>query len=333
VNGRSALPPIIGESPAIRRLTELARRIAPSPHPVLLVGETGTGKEVFAQNIHAWSRRRGRIVDLNCGAFPQDLIEGLLFGTRRGSYTDAVDSKGLIAAAHGGTLFLDELHQLSLDGQAKLLRVLDTGEVQRLGDEQPRRVDFRLVAAVQEDIEDRMWAGDFRRDLYARLAGYVLCLPPLVERPEDLMPLARHFAEHEGLTLAPQCERVLRSRSWMGGNVRELKFAVQRAAAFSDTKVITPVVLAKSLAIVPAWTGARRAIVPDHATLLHVCEAHRWHAQNAARALRISRITLWRRLEDLGISLREVKKEFRIVSSAALGVASIRTAERPSTIV
>ncbi len=322
------VPPIIGDSAEIRRLADLARRIAPSTHPILLVGETGVGKEVFAQNIHAWSRRRGRMVDLNCGAFPRELMEGLLFGTRRGSYTDAVDSKGLIAAARGGTLFLDELHCLPLEGQAKLLRVLDTGEVQRLGDERPRRVRFRLVAAVQEDIADRITLGDFRRDLFQRIAGYVLNLPSLAERPEDVMPLARHFAAREGRDLHPACERVLRHRTWPG-NVRELKFAIQRAAALAEGGVVTPVALAKSLAIAPPRLAMRSSVFPSDIDVLEACEAQRWSAQRAAAALGISRITLWRRLRAMGLSLRASRKELRIVSLVASSSGKVRTPGRP----
>ncbi len=317
---RTSAPPIIGESSAIQRLAALARRIAPTKHPILLVGETGVGKEVFAQNIHAWSRRRGRIVDLNCAAFPRELMEGLLFGTRRGSYTDAVDSKGLVAAAQGGTLFLDELHCLSLEGQAKLLRVLDTGEVQRLGDERSRRVRFRLVAAVQEDIGERIAAGEFRRDLFQRVAGFVLNVPPLAERPDDLMPLARHFAASEGRELHPACERVLRHRTWPG-NVRELKFAIQRAAGLAEGEVITPVVLAKALAIIPSLLAQRPPVFPSDLNILESCEAERWHAQRTAAGLRISRITLWRRLEAMGLSLRAAKKQMRIVSPVTEMVA------------
>ncbi len=320
-------PPIVGDSPAIRKLTELARRIAPSPLPILLVGETGTGKEVFAQNIHAWSRRRGRLVDVNCGAFPRELMEGILFGTRRGSYTDAVDSQGLVATAQGGTLFLDELHALPLEGQVKLLRVLDTGEVQRLGDERARPVRFRLVAAVQEDIEERIARGEFRRDLFARCAGSVLHLPPLADRPDDLMPLARHFAEDEKRTLDPGCARVLRSRSWRGGNVRELKFAVQRAAVLAEQGEITAVILAKSLAIVPPADATERRVPPD-LELLEACDQNRWHGQRAAAALGMSRITLWRRLAALGLSVRAARKQSRIVSRVRTDGRNISTPER-----
>ncbi len=315
VNGIS-VPPIIGNSPALRRVADLARRFAGTSHPILLVGETGTGKEVFARNIHAWSRRRGRFVDLNCGAFPHELIEGLLFGTRKGSYTGAENNAGLIAAANGGTLFLDELHHLPVAGQVKLLRVLETGEVQRLGDEQPRRVRFRLVAAVQEDIGAQIASGDFRHDLFQRIAGYVLELPSLAERPEDLMLLARHFAECEGRDVHPACERVLRQQTWPG-NVRELKFAIQRAAVLTEGELITPVVLAKSLAIMPPELAMRRSVFPPDLDVLEACETHRWHAQRAAAGLGISRITLWRRLQALGLSARAAKKQLRIVSSVA----------------
>ncbi len=315
VSSIATIPPIIGNSPELARLVDLARRFAETPHPILLVGQTGTGKEVFARNIHAWSRRRGRFVVQNCGAIPDELIEGLLFGVRKGSYTGAENNTGLIAAANGGTLFLDELHHLPIAGQVKLLRVLETGEVQRLGDEQPRHVRFRLVAAVQEDIGAQIASGVFRQDLFQRIAGYVLKLPSLAERPDDVMLLARHFAEREGRDLHPACERVLRQRMWPG-NIRELKFAIQRAAVLAEGELITPVVLAKSLAIVPP-VGDGPSVFPLDVDVLEACETHRWHVQRAAGGLGISRITLWRRLQALGLSARAAKKQSRIVSSVA----------------
>ena len=312
------VPPIIGDSRVIRRLVTLARRVAPGRHALLLAGATGTGKEAFARNIHAWSGVRGALVDVNCAALPEGLIEGLLFGAKRGAYTGAVaDQRGFVEAAQGGTLFLDELDSLPLEGQGKLLRVLETGEVERLGETESRSVRFRLIAAVKDDIGCAVEAGGFRRDLFMRIAGFVLSLPPLVKRPEDLMLLAAHFAAAEGRAVDPACEPVLR-RYWWPGNVRELRMTLQRASVLTSGISIGPVIMAEAMAMIPQWAESHPAFPPD-VEILHACSEYRWHAQRTARALGMGRTTLWRRLGALGLSLRQAKKGEPIVSRVARG--------------
>ena len=181
---------IIGESPAIRRALALAERYARSRLPILLVGPTGTGKELFAHHIHERSGQPGPLVEVNCCALPRDMVESLLFGHRRGAFTGAIESTvGYVERSDGGTLFLDELESLAFEAQGKLLRVLETGDVERLGIGAKRHVDLRVVSAVQDDISGAVDGGRFRRDLFQRVAGVVIKLPPLSTRPEDVVPL------------------------------------------------------------------------------------------------------------------------------------------------
>src|SRR2546429_2972043 len=221
---------IVGVSPAIRHAVIVAERYARTNLPVLLVGATGTGKELFAQHIHNRSGRPGPLVDVNCCALPREMVESLLFGHRRGAFTGAIDSVvGHVERSDRGTLFLDELGSLAPDAQGKLLRVLETGDVQPLGSSTKRRVDLRVVSAAQDDIRDALKNGRFRRDLFQRLAGVVIDLPPLVERMEDVVLIAEHVAEANGKTLDPGVRSVLEHHSWPG-NVRELRFVIERAS-------------------------------------------------------------------------------------------------------
>ncbi len=208
---------IIGRSPAMRRALGLVERFAPTDIPILLVGETGRGKDLLAQEIHRLSGREGEFVDVNCGALPRDLVEGELFGHRRGAFTGATrDRRGLVTAADRGTLFLDEVVSLPPDGQAKLLRVLETHEVRRLGESHKERVDIRVVAAAQEGVLAQMKKGAFRRDLYQRLAGIVIELPPLRTRDNDVVEIAAHLLADTGHVLGESAPAVLRSHSWGG---------------------------------------------------------------------------------------------------------------------
>jgi len=220
---------IVGVSPAIRRGLVVAERYARTRLPILLVGATGTGKELFAEHIHERSGRPGPLVDVNCCALPRDMVESLLFGHRRGAFTGAVDSTvGHVERSDGGTLFLDELASLVPDAQGKLLRVLESGETQPLGAATKRRVDLRVICAVQDDIWTALDAGRFRRDLFQRVAGVVIELPPLAARPEDIVPLAEHFANLQGRRLEGGVDSVLVNYPWPG-NVRELRMAIERA--------------------------------------------------------------------------------------------------------
>jgi transcriptional regulator with PAS, ATPase and Fis domain len=313
VNG-DELAPIVGVSAAIRKAVRLVERFAPTELSILLVGATGVGKELFARHIHHRSRRRGELVDVDCGALPRDMVEGLLFGYRRGAFTGAVEERrGLIEASHGGTLFLDELTSLPEEGQRKLLRVLETSEVRRLGETQKRRVDLRVVAAAQDDLDEGLVTGALRRDLYERLSGVVIRLPPLAERRNDIVAIARHFTTLQGRTLDARAERVLTEYPWPG-NVRELRKVIERAGAMVSNGSLPPWALLEAIALglppAPTSVGGRRRIgVPpgELDRLRSLGEAHGWDAQKMADAEGLGRSGLYARLKRVGVSMKELR--------------------------
>ncbi|MGH9738493.1 MAG: sigma 54-interacting transcriptional regulator [Candidatus Acidiferrales bacterium] len=236
------LPDMIGTSRTMQQICRLARLVAPRSTAVLIVGATGTGKELVARGIHALSRRsRGPFVVVNCAAIPESLLEAELFGFTRGAFTGAFQSRlGRIHAAHGGTLLLDEVGELPLSMQAKLLRFVQEGEVQRLGSADLFRVDARLIAATNADLLQRVREKQFREDLYYRLSIFPLNLPPLRNRTEDILPLAEHFLEtlsqQSALprkSLSLEASRLLRAHCWPG-NVRELQHSIERAFVLAD---------------------------------------------------------------------------------------------------
>lgn len=233
----AAFAPLIGDSPAIRAARHLAERAAPTAVTVMLQGETGTGKDVMARAIHDASPRSDKpFVAQNCAAIPHTMLEAELFGWEKGAFSGAhAAHPGLIASAHGGTLFLDEIGDMPLELQPKLLRVLQDGKVRALGATSERDVDIRIIVATHRDLEAKVANGSFRADLYYRLAVFPIRLAPLRDRPEDLVPLARHFLalcrDSLGSTItdvAPDVLRRLARHSWPG-NVRELRNAVERA--------------------------------------------------------------------------------------------------------
>lgn len=238
----------IGVSAPWCNLVELARKAAATQAPVLLVGETGTGKEEVARLVHRHSHRaRGPLVAVNCAAIPTELFESELFGHRRGSFTGALaDRDGRLRVAHGGTLFLDEINSLPLINQAKLLRVLEDGAFERLGDSRPTRVDIRLICASNSDLEQEAAAHRFRTDLFYRINVVTLTLPPLRDRPEDIEPLALAFLDeassghgHRLHGLAPATLELLRAHDWPG-NVRELRNVIERAALLESHDLLQP---------------------------------------------------------------------------------------------
>lgn len=238
------LPGMIGSSWAIRRVCRLARLVAPRKAAVLVTGATGTGKELVARGIHAVSpRSAGPFVVVNCAAIPESLLEAELFGFVRGAFTGAFQSRlGRIHAAHGGTLLLDEIGELPTSMQAKLLRFVQEGEVQRLGSADVFRVDARVIAATNADLLRRVREKQFREDLYYRLSTFPLDLPPLRKRPEDILPLAKFFleklCEESGLppkSFNPQTSRFLSGHAWPG-NIRELQHAIERALILSGDR-------------------------------------------------------------------------------------------------
>lgn len=233
---------VIGESKGLRAVMERAKQVAPTDAPVLILGETGSGKEVIARAIHAHSRRaRGPVVRVNCGAIPTELVDSELFGHERGSFTGAnAQRKGWFERADGGTLFLDEIGELPLAAQVRLLRVLQDGTLERVGGHQTISVDVRIVAATHRQLETMVGSGAFREDLWYRLSVFPLRLPSLRERPEDLKDLAEYFADAAGKRLGgsgllPTADDLtLLSRYHWPGNVRELGAVIERAAILGN---------------------------------------------------------------------------------------------------
>ncbi|HXO86184.1 MAG TPA: sigma 54-interacting transcriptional regulator [Gemmatimonadales bacterium] len=320
-----SLPPIVGNSPAIKKAIALIERFAPSALPVLLIGATGTGKELFARHIHWKSRRSGALVDVNCGALPHDIAESLLFGHRRGAFTGAVETvMGHFQRASGGTLFLDEVLHLTTAAQVKVLRALENGEVQPLGDWHKRSVDLRIVSAAQEDVGARLDRGDFRPDLFQRLAGIVIDLPCLADRPEDIVPLAEHFAGSRGQVLEAETRHVLEEHSWPG-NVRELRLAIERARCLVENGTLPATAVRDAIALGKlrqrederrsrdrrgSGTDRRRRTRPPRADddLIAACHRFSYEALRVAKHFNIGLSTVYDRLKAAGTSMRELRR-------------------------
>lgn len=238
---------MIGQSPLFLQAAKLAERVAPTDATVLLTGETGTGKEVFAQAIHLGSKRyHENFVAINCSAFTKDLLESELFGHKAGSFTNATrDQKGLFEEAHLGTIFLDEIGEMAIDLQAKLLRVLETGEFLKIGDSKPTKVDVRIIAATNRSFEKEIALGNFREDLFYRISVFQIELPPLRERMVDVVLLANEFLTIFSTQLNKKINsintdviEILQFHEWPG-NIRELKNVMERAVILANFETIT----------------------------------------------------------------------------------------------
>ncbi len=306
----------IGQGAVYQQLKTVIEKVAPTDATVLLLGESGTGKEVLAREIHRLSKRRDEpFVVCNCAALPETLIESELFGSEAGAFTGAKKSRrGSFELAHGGTIFLDEIGEMPLNIQAKFLRVLENQEIKRLGAEQSQRVDVRIIAATNRDLELLVQKGQFREDLFYRLNIINIKIPPLKERKEDI-PLLADFFVHQlsqkmGKTtqgLSPQALNVLMEYHWPG-NVRELKNAIERAVILSDSAQLTEndfqfLHRAKQLAE-PEQTHAWVQDLPlmpldqlEQVYIRHVLEKLNHNQSQAARTLGISPATLWRHLK------------------------------------
>ncbi len=239
-------PQIIGEDKKILAVEKQIKKIAPTDATVLIMGESGTGKELFARAIHDLSRRKGKpFVAINCAAIPETLLENELFGHEKGAYTGAYSSKiGKFEMAHRGTLFLDEIGDLSHNVQVKLLRVIETKQFERVGGTRTIEVDVRILAATNKDLKKSVQEKAFREDLYFRISVVPVIIPPLRERPSDIPPLVKHFAEKftrefkkRNLTVADEAVQLLQKYSWPG-NVRELENCIERAAILAEGEVI-----------------------------------------------------------------------------------------------
>ncbi|WP_150912304.1 sigma-54-dependent transcriptional regulator [Marinobacter halotolerans] len=240
-----------GNCDAMEKVFTLIRKVAPTETTVLIQGESGTGKELAARALHLMSPRASNpLISVNCAAIPESLIESELFGHEKGAFTGAVSARtGLIEAADGGSLFLDEIGELPAEAQARLLRVLQEGEIRKVGSTQSRKVDVRMIAATHRNLKAMTRTGDFREDLYYRLNVMQVRIPPLRERKPDILGLAHNFLRRQGakmgkpaLNLTPEAMRVLERHRWPG-NVRELENAIERATILCDNDLITPALL------------------------------------------------------------------------------------------
>jgi DNA-binding NtrC family response regulator len=298
LEARFDLRGIVYASDAMQAVVQMATQVARADVPVLITGPNGAGKEVIAEIIQANSSvREGPFVRVNIGALPAELLESELFGAEAGAYTGARARAGRFEAADGGTLFLDEIGNLSLSGQTRLLRVLQTGEFERLGSTQTRRVSVRILSATNTPLAEAIREGRFREDLYYRLNVIELAVPPLAERAEDILPLARHFLE-PGFELAPDAERALQGHAWPG-NVRELANCVRRACLLAGERTIR----AQALGLPAATRGASRE--PDRGDIEAALDRAQGVVARAARELGLSRQSLYRRMEKLGIAADE----------------------------
>jgi len=316
VEGRSDL---IGESASMQRVKTLIDKLAPTDSAVLILGETGTGKEMVARRVHEQSERAdGAFVAVNCGAIPENLVESEFFGHRKGAFTGADTARtGLFEVANGGTLFLDELGELDKSMQVKLLRFLESGEVRRVGENEPFKVDVRIVCATNCDLQEMVETGTFREDLVFRVNTFEIHLPPLRERREDIPELARHLiARHlkresvEDSILAPETVEILKQQEW-SGNVRQLANVLEHAVILSDGKCITPADLPQHIkrggtatAVSSEPTAAfsdepRTLREMEDQMILHVLKKHEGDKPTAAKELGIALKTLYNRLSQL----------------------------------
>ena len=311
---------IIGQSPALDSLVRSAKMVAATNVTVLLTGETGTGKEVFANAIQKSSNRADKaFISLNCAALPESLIESELFGHRKGSFTGASSStQGLFQAADGGTLFLDEINSLPVSIQAKLLRFLESGECLAVGEIKPYNVDVRVIAATNSDLSKLVVAGEFRQDLYYRLNVVPLELPPLVQRSEDIEHLIAHFlrmmAETHSLSapkFSKQAIRVLKDYAWPG-NIRELRNLCERLSILLAGRIIEPENLPHEFLAYSAmpkpvefFTLPERGIQLDslEANLIHqALNRTKGNRSKSAKLLGVSRDTLLYRMQKHGFT-------------------------------
>ena len=319
---------ILTRSESLQKVLRTIEMVAAARTPILIEGESGVGKELLAQHLHRLSPRANKaFVDLNCAAVPATLLESELFGHERGAFTGAGNEKpGLVEVADGGTLFLDEVGEMLPEIQSKFLRVLDSGTFYRVGATRKRRADFRLVAATNRDLKEEVAAGRFRKDLFYRINGVRVVIPPLRERPEDIPLLVEHFARQlpNQKKFTPAALQALNQFEWPG-NVRELHFAVERASLLSEGDVIDvadlpPEILERSgggftgrgaspSVSAPAAAADRASVSdddddeegPDLASVRAALEQAKWRREKAAEILGVSPRTLYRWIKKLGL--------------------------------
>ena len=306
---------VLGDSKALKDAVSLARKVSGTDVPVLLTGETGTGKEVFAQAIHYNSKRAGQnFVAVNCSSFSKELLESEMFGHKAGSFTGALkDKRGLFEEASNGTIFLDEIGEMAFELQAKLLRILETGEYIKIGDTKPTRVNVRIIAATNRNLPEEIAAGRFREDLFYRLSVFQIHLPPLRERAGDARLLAKAFVKNFSARLArpvteitPAFLEALEQQPWKG-NIRELRNVIERSLIVSEGERLDVADL--PLDIQNAHYEQSDETSPDSFELsamerrhiARVLEYTKGNKTEAARLLKIGLTTLYRKIEEYGI--------------------------------
>jgi DNA-binding NtrC family response regulator len=310
---REAVNPFLGSSAAIQQLAETAHKVLSTDRPVLIQGETGTGKGVLAKWLHLQGPRGAEpFVDLNCGGLTRDLLETELFGHERGAFTGAVQSKtGLLELAHKGTVFLDEIGDVDLQVQPKLLKVLEEKQFRRLGDVRDRKVDIRLIAATHQDIPKLVWEKRFRDDLYFRISTIPLTTPPLRQRVEDIPILAGFMLDALGADLGMSAVKLtasalsaLQAYSWPG-NIRELRNVLERAVLLSGSRVLGERDLhfdALPEAALPAMGGVRTLEEVERQHIQEVLFLERGRVEAAAKRLGIPRSSLYNKIKQYGIA-------------------------------
>ena len=311
IAGKYSFSTIIGESPAIKQAMTLAEKVAATDTTVLLLGETGTGKEVFAQSIHQQSSRGNKpFVAVNCSALSKEILESELFGHKAGAFTGAIkDKKGLFEEANGGTVFLDEIGEMPVELQAKLLRVLEAGEFIKVGDTKTAKANVRIIAATNRDLQKEIEAGHFRSDLFYRLSAFQIVLPALRERAKDIPALAKHFAEVFAVktnkpapALQKEYTNALQGYHWPG-NIRELKNIIERSVILSDNNSLTLQTLPAELrnsSDAPLNIFDLALIEKQHIqkVLLHT----KGNKTEAAKLMNIGLTTLYRKIEEYKIA-------------------------------
>jgi len=307
---------IVGNSPALTAVLELAKCVAPADSTVLIQGETGTGKELIAHVIHNASRRSGHaLIKLNCAAIPCDLLESELFGHERGAFTGAIAQEiGRFELADKGTLFLDEVGDIPLALQSKLLRVLQEQEFERLGSGRTHRVDVRLVAATHRNLERMVERNEFRSDLYYRLNVFPITLPPLRERLEDIGPLVEHYVEVFSRRIGKRIDAIsdelisaFKCYSWPG-NIRELQNVIERSVILSNDGLLPNLLRPTRAASVAGFPPSKTLRESERALILEALETTGWVVAGpygAAARLGMKRTTLVYRMKKHGISLHQ----------------------------
>lgn len=311
----SAFDTVLGHSRGLQQVIQLARKVAVTDVPVLLTGETGTGKEVFAQAIHNGSARAKQpFVAINCSAFSKELLESEIFGHKAGAFTGALkDKKGLFEEANHGTIFLDEIGEMAYGLQAKLLRVLETGEYIKVGDTKPTKIDVRIVSATNRNLKEEIANSNFREDLYFRLSVFHLHLPPLRERREDIPELVAAFLKFFAAKMGKQvkgfaadCQAWMQSYAWPG-NVRELRNVIERALIICDDYITLddmPLDFRSSTLSGSAADGDDFELAEaEHRHIQRVLQYTKGNKAEAARLLKIGLTTLYRKIEEYGINI------------------------------